>query len=167
MISSDSLSEELERLTNLEGIDWTGTLLGRSDRITSAVHVISRKSGTYGNLLIDIRKLEIALKPAKEEIMTQLARLRLHFSAGYVTAEEFKYLLKDYIADLAQYPKDLIEMACNEYRRHTENQFFPKFGQLIKLIQESWFKRKGKLARLKKLLEVSNAAEEARQEKAK
>ena len=156
-------------MTNLEGIDWTGTLLGRSDRITSAVPVISRKSGTYGNLLIDIRKLEIALKPAKEEeIMTQLARLRLHFSAGYVTTEEFKYLLKDYIADLAQYPKDLIETACNEYRRNTENQFFPKIGQLIKLIQDPWFKRKGKLIRLKKLLEVSNQAhEEEQREKAK
>ena len=143
--------------------------LGRSDRISSSVPVISRKSGTYGNLLIDIRKLELALKPAKEdEIMTQLARLRLHFSAGYVTAEEFKYLIKDYLADLADYPRDLIEMACNEYRRNTENQFFPKIGQLLKLIRDPWFKRKGKLSRLRKLLEVSNQAyEEDQKEKTK
>jgi hypothetical protein len=144
-----------------EGIDWTGIALGKSDRVSSSVPVISKKSKTYGNLLIDIRKLEIALKPAKEEeIMTLLARLRLHYNASYMSAEGFKSLLKDYITDLAQYPRDLIEMACIEYRKNTDNQFFPKIGQLIKLINEAWYKRKGKLTRLKKLLEVSNAAEE-------
>ena len=168
VISSDSLSAELEHLTNLEGIDWTGRLLGKSERISSAVPVIPRKSSSYGNLLIDIRKLEITLKPAKEdEIMTCLARLRLHYAAGYMTAAEFKYLLIDYATDLAAYPKDLIEAACNEYRRNTESQFFPKVGQLIKLINEPWFKRKGKLTRLRKLLEVSNAAWEEEQRKTK
>lgn len=153
---------------SLEGIDWTGMAIGKSDRISGAVPVIPKKSSTYGNLLIDIRKLEIAMRPAKEEeIMILLARLRLHYSAGYTTAEEFKHLLKEYISDLAGYPRDLIEMACTEYRRNTDNLFFPKIGQLIKIINEPWFKRKGRLTRLKKLLEVSNRAWEEEQRKAK
>lgn len=66
-------------------IDWSGTLLGISPDVSRAVPVISRKSKEYGMLIIALRQMEIALKPAKaEEILGLLARLKLHYKANYI-----------------------------------------------------------------------------------
>lgn len=69
-------------------------------------------------------------------------------------------MLKDYLIDLAEYPRDILETACVTYRKNTENLFFPKIGQLIKIMDQIWYLRKAKLAKLKKLLEVSNQIKE-------
>lgn len=148
-------------------IDWSGKLLGASFNIRRKVPAIPKKSKTYCLILIAIRQYEIALKPAKPaEILNLLARLKLHFASSYTTENEFQYMLTDYLADLAQYPKDLLELACVEFRKNPESQFFPKIGQLIKLIERHFYPRKLRLTKLKKLLEVSNQAmEEVNKEK--
>ncbi len=142
-------------------IDWSGKMLGISPNVSRTVPVIAKKSREYGMLLIAIRQIELALKPAKAgEILCLLARLKLHYTTNYVSSEEFKYLLRDYLTDLAEYPKDILESACINYRKNTDNQFFPKIGQLIKIMDQIWYPRKAKLTKLKKLLEVSNQSKE-------
>ncbi len=132
-------------------------MLGISRTVNRQVPIIQKKSKEYGMLIIALRQIEISLKPAKpEEILGLLARLKLHYTTNYISAEEFKYLLKDYLTDLAEYQKDIIEIACVSYRKSTDNLFFPKIGQLIKIMNEYWYPRKAKLTKLKKLLEVSN-----------
>lgn len=144
-----------------EEIDWSGKMLGVSPNVSRAVPVIPKKSREYGMLLISLRQVELSLKPARpEEILGLLARLKLHYTTNYRSAEEFKYLLKDYLTDLAEYPKDILEIACINYRKNTDNQFFPKIGQLIKIMDQAWYPRKAKLTKLKKLLEVSNQHKE-------
>jgi len=156
-ISSDSLPEELERLLSAPGVDWTGMMLGKSLNYNKKVPVIKKESKEYYMLLIAIRQLELSLKPASpSQILNALARLRLHFTSSYMSAEEFGCVLSDYIKDLETYPKDILEQACIKFRKTADSQFFPKIGQLIKLLNELWYPRKAKLNKLRRLLAVSN-----------
>ena len=167
-VLSDSLQPELESLLSTKGIDWTGMMLGMSTDVSMPVPLITRKSRMYGLILIAIRDLEMSLRPARpREIIELLGQLRLHYAIASMREEELAVLLKDYVKDLAPYPKDILEQACIEYRKKGANIFFPKIGLLIDYMDLYWYPRKGKLRRLKKLLEVSNKAEEELQRKLK
>lgn len=97
------------------------------------------------------------LMPAEPiEILQAIAKLRLHFPTSHLKDSELKALLSDYLQDMSSYPIDLIEKACVEYRRNHENLFFPKLGQLLKLMDDHWYKRLSKLKKLKILLKNAN-----------
>ena len=149
----------------MKGVDWSGKLLGQHPFIGSAVPIIKRKSREYALLIIAIREFEIALKPVNPKIIVRiLAQLRLHYAHSELSEEALMVLLDDYVQDLNQYPADLIEQACIDYRKSPdESRFFPVSGQLIKYIEPLWWRRKNILSKLKKLLEVTNKAEEEQQ----
>jgi hypothetical protein len=132
-------------------------MLGKSTLYSAPIPIINKDSKIYSLLLVGIRQLEISLKPANtREILTLLAKLRLHFASSVMSEEEVAILLEDYLTDLAPYPADIIEQACIEYRKDGKNLFFPKIGQLLTLMDKYWYPRKFKLKKLNKLLELSN-----------
>jgi len=94
-----------------------------------------------------------------EEILGLLARLRIHFPTHRMRENELEVLISDYLADMSSYPPDIIEKACAEYRRDSENMFFPKLGQLLKLMDKHWYKRLSQLKKLRILLKKSNGDE--------
>lgn len=103
--------------------------------------------------------IEHLLQPASTvQIMKRLARLRLHFPTSNMSEQELAMLLQDYIAGMAVYPVDIIEMASLEYLRSKESLYFPKLGQLISLMNKYWYQRKWDFERLKKLRAVSDQA---------
>ena len=101
------------------------------------------------------------LKPAKsKEIMSSLSRLNLHFPITYLEDDEVDVLMNDFLSDMSEYPIDIIEKACADYRKDPNNLYFPKIGRLLGIIKKYWYMRKWKLERLEKLLSVSNAKEQ-------
>jgi hypothetical protein len=127
--------------------------------------VIEKGSKQYDLLTLGIRQVELSLKPASpKEILTLLAKLRLHFVSNNMNQRELALMLEDYLTDLAPYPKDILEKACIEYRQNGANTFFPKIGQLISLMHKPWHARRFKLEKLQKLLELSNQKQETKHE---
>ena len=158
----DFLQPELKSLLDMKGVDWTGRLLGQHPFIGSSVPIIKRKTREYALLIIAIHDFESALRPTHPKTIVKiLAQLRLHYAHSELGEDALMVLLDDYVQDLKLYPADLIEQACIDYRKSPDDsRFFPVSGQLIKYIEPQWFARKTKLMKLKKLLEVSNQAEE-------
>lgn len=110
----------------------------------------------YRQLIEAIKTMEKSLEPATStQIVRSLAKLRLHFPTTQMSKAEEKLLMKDYLADMTQYPADIIEQACAEYRRDVESDYFPKVGKLLSRMNKHWFMRRWQLEKLKKLLSVS------------
>lgn len=152
----NSLPQEIEQLLNMKGIDWTGKLMGVSPTYLQAIPVVIKGSRTYQQLIEAIRMMEVMLQPASSmQIMQSLANLRLHFPLGYMTEAQLALLMRDYIANLAIYPIDIIEQACIDYKRAADSEYFPKLGKIIALINKYWYLRKWELEKSKKLLAKS------------
>lgn len=99
--------------------------------------------------------MEKLLEPASDDqIAALLAMLRLHFPLQ-LSDDEITKLMDNYLDDLNDYPIDIIEQACLDYRRSSGSLYFPKIGQLLELINKHWYARKFKLYKLKKLLNAS------------
>jgi hypothetical protein len=144
----------LERLLSLKTIDWYESM--KYGIFLQDISAVPKGSKEYLTIMTYIRQIEIALKPAKpRKILSALARLRLHYATSHMSEQELALMLEDYINDLAEYPKDILENACIEYRKDGRNLFFPKVGQLIALVKQPWQLRKEKLHKLKKLVEAS------------
>ncbi len=154
---NDSLPEELERLVNFSQVDWTGNLIGRTELAFRSIPVVENNSAVYAKITEWIDIFEKSLNSAEpQQILTALARLRLHCPTVTMSEYESELLIKDYIADLSNFPLDLIIQACNEYRYGCENKFFPSIAMLLELIRPHIYFRQLKLTRLKKLKEVSD-----------
>lgn len=157
MVLQDSLPEDLERLVNLSQVDWTGKLIGRSEFAFKPIPTVEIGSEIYLKIEKWIKILENSLISAKSrEIFMELARLRLHFSTVQMTSFESKLLIKDYVADLHDFPIDIISKACNDYRYNCESTFFPSIAKLLKLIKPHMQLRQVKLSRLKKIIGESD-----------
>jgi hypothetical protein len=138
-------------------VDWTGKSLGRSEHYSRGIPVIKKDSEFYKNILKSIKTVEALLLPANpRQILTSLAKLRLHYATAQMTEAENRLMIHDYINDLSTYPIDIIEQSCVDYRRDAQNQFYPKIGQLIKIANQYFCMRKWKIQKLKALIEVSN-----------
>lgn len=154
---NDSLPEELEQLVNLNQVDWSGKLIGRTELEFRPVPAVDRNSNLYAKISQWIDILENFLKPAdSRKILLELARLRLHFPTATMSDYESELLIKDYIADLSIFPLDIIIRACNEYRYSCESKFFPSIAKLLELIRLHIYSRQLKLSRLKKIKETSD-----------
>lgn len=150
------LPEELEQLINYPKIDWSGKLIDKYDHLFKPVPIIAKTSETYPLLIKAIETLEHLLAPAQpQQIIEILGKLWRHCLTKNRSEDEIILLIKDFIADLSCYPEDLIEQACNEYRRDGKNIFFPTIGMLLSLIDVHFHQRISKLTKLKKILEVS------------
>lgn len=138
-------------------MDWTGRALGKSERYSRGIPIIRKDSEFYKKVLKAISTLEQLLLPSEpKQILTSLAKLRLHYATAQMTEAENRLMIHDYINDLSIYPIDIIEQSCVDYRRDAQNQFYPKIGQLIKIANQYFYMRKWKLQKLKALIEVSN-----------
>lgn len=101
--------------------------------------------------------LESALRPAtKEQIAVCIKRLSLHCGMQAKAPEDVKYLFLDYCNDLKQYPAQLIESACEKYRKLPEgNSYMPSSGQLIALMQDKHTKMLFMKSRINKILGIT------------
>jgi hypothetical protein len=157
---NDSLPEDLERLVSLSQVDWTGKLIGRTEMAFWPVPVVENNSAVYAKITEWINILEKSLIAAEpQQILIALARLRLHCPTVTMSEYESELLIKDYIADLSEFPLDLIIQACNEYRYGCDNKFFPSIAKLLDLIKRHIYFRRLKLTKLKKLKEASDTQE--------
>lgn len=156
----DSLPQELERLVKLDQVDWSGKLIGRTEFEFRPVPAVDTKSNLYAQIVEWIDILENFLKPADpRKILQELARLRLHFPTATMSTYEAELLIKDYLADLSEFPLDVIIKACNDYRYSCESKFFPSIARLLESIRLHIYSRQLKLNKLKKIKEASDEQE--------
>lgn len=74
-----------------------------------------------------------------------LKRLSLHYHLPEMTETERESFWMDYQRDIGDVPDDLIEMACERWRKRKENRFFPRPCELLELCEERLKSRKRKL----------------------
>lgn len=99
--------------------------------------------------------MQESLLPAQlEEIFEEVSNLKLHFLGNKLSERESEVLVKDYIVDLNFFPFDLIKFICREYRL-SNNQYFPKVGQLYTMLVPLFSARISKANKLLALIEAS------------
>jgi hypothetical protein len=131
-------------------------MIGKTIKYNNPIPVIDKSSSIYFELQSSIKNIEnLLIEAHPKQILIEIAKLRLHYYSGKLSAKEEESLLDDYVNDLAKYPIDLIRIACVKYRQNANNLFFPKIGQLIELISDPWYDRKWQLTKMQKLLELS------------
>ena len=117
---------------------------------------LAKDAGDADKLLASI------MQPAsKDAIILTLKKLSLHCGMQTKAPEEVQYLLIDYCNDLSQYPRRLIEDACDSYRQLPEgNNFMPSSGKLISLMSNKYHKMKFLRTRIDKILGKHEAVPE-------
>jgi hypothetical protein len=154
---NDSLPEELGRLINLHGVDWSGRLINRCGFNFNPVPVIEKNSAIYFLILHWNKVLQKALLPTDpRKVFAEISRLKIHFPGIAMSERENEILIHDYITELSIFPADLIELVCREYRLDGENKYFPKLGHLRSMIIPHFYKRLSKSNRLLALIEASS-----------
>lgn len=144
-------------MINLEGVDWTGRLVGRCEFNFKPVPVVSQNSDLYQSILYWSKVMQESLLPAQpEEIFEEVSNLKLHFLGNKLSERESEVLVKDYIVDLSFFPFDLIKFICREYRL-SNNQYFPKVGQLYTMLVPLFSARISKANKLLALIEASES----------
>jgi hypothetical protein len=66
-----------------------------------------------------------------------LVRLASHYHRPDFGPAQVKYMVLDFIEDLADYTLAEIETAIREYRRDTENRFFPRTADILEICHEN------------------------------
>lgn len=72
----------------------------------------------------------------KAEILNQIEALAVHCRPPLMSMEQRDLWLRDWCADLAEYPADALHNACRKWR-HSGAIKFPTPGQLLPLIRDS------------------------------
>lgn len=109
-------------------------------------------------------QLNEALRPAtKNEFAIMIKKLTLHCGMQKKGEAEVKSLMQDYWEDFGDYPKLLIEDACQQWRIKPEtNAWMPKSSDFIKIMHEKRYYLTKLLNRTKILLreEIMNITED-------
>ncbi len=100
--------------------------------------------------------MQESLIPADpKEIFREISQLKLHLLGNKLSERESEVLVRDYVLDLSIFPLDLIKFICREYRL-SNNQFFPKVGQLYTMLVPRFSARVSKANKLLAIIEASN-----------
>jgi hypothetical protein len=95
--------------------------------------------------------LESGLRPTgKEALAIELGRLGLHCRPPDHSQSQLKILMEDYIEDLSEFPLDLIQDACKEWRRNEK--WWPKISELREIITKLHSERKNALFRANSII---------------
>lgn len=85
-----------------------------------------------------IKECEIVLAAAQPatglEIAVVLHRLSKHYPERKMSEDDLLDVSKDWLEDLDGLPLDIIEAAVSEWRRGEKCEFFPKSGQILRLV---------------------------------
>ena len=166
MITSQQvLPSRLVSLINDRDVDWDGNCeFDENGKVvgfkvpSQSNHLRMRPIPKNEELLKDVREadklLASVMKPAtRDEIGIMIKKLSLHCGMQAKAPEEVKFMFLDYCNDLAEYPKALINEACEKYRKLPEgNNFLPSSGKLISLMSEKYHKLKFMRQRINKIL---------------
>jgi hypothetical protein len=79
------------------------------------------------------RKLTMA---SKSEIIDQIEALAVHCRPPIMSIEQRDLWMRDWCADLADFPLDAIQTACRKWR-HSGSTKFPTAGQLVPIVRDS------------------------------
>ncbi len=126
---------------------------------TRPVPVVQRSSEKYRELLEAINHAMAMLIPASPtEAVFELKRLSVWCPMQNRDVRDFKIMLHDALNDLAEYPVDLLQKACSQYRNDSDhrNDFFPRPGRLKELVEHKLQERKTLLYKLERLLAIAN-----------
>lgn len=84
---------------------------------------------------------------SKSEIVDQIEALALHCRPPLMAVEQREMWMRDWCADLAEFPTDAIANACRKWR-HSGDAKFPTAGKLLPLVRESLPVEKGEPVRV-------------------
>lgn len=165
------LSLPFLNLLNDRYIDWDENCIFENGKVVG----FHRQTTTNSYTLRPIPKSEKALNDAKtallilegamqrassDQIAIIIKRLSLHCGMQAKAPGDVKYMFLDYCNDLKEYPAQLIETACEEYRKLPEgNSFMPSSGQLISLMNSKFKKMQFIKRRINKILGVEDKLE--------
>lgn len=99
-----------------------------------------------------------SLRPAKpEEIALEIEALALHYPAFNRTIEESRVANRHWLEDLSDWPLDLIQLACRDWRNSPER-YFPTPGQLKAGMSATLIARRALADRASALLNLMDRA---------
>lgn len=75
-------------------------------------------------------------------MMALFVRISAHFYRPDLTPSQAQALVEDMADDLGNYPLAEVETAVRRYRAEAENRFFPRSGQIIKIIEQARVERR-------------------------
>ena len=143
-------------MLTLQGVDWSGRLIGRCSYKFNPIPVIPKTCRIYPMILHWSKVLESSLYPSDpKEILMAITTLKAHFPGQSMSEKENEILIRDYLTDLSIFPADLIEQVCREYRLDGNNKYFPKVGQLYAKLVQYFSIRLAKSNKLHALIEAS------------
>ena len=110
------------------------------------------------NALEAAREYRNAIEPftrpcEPERLGVALKRLSLHYAIPQMTETERDSFWADYRADIGHIPGDLIEDACEQWRRDPARKFFPRPCELLEMVEATYKRRLDKHANLTEWLE--------------
>jgi hypothetical protein len=131
--------------------------------LKQAVEKLTSNQSVKQALKAECERLKWLLRPTtRQEIMTSLGKLILHYPQTNMGENQLRLLFEDYLDDLGPYPASEISVACKEYRLNPENRFFPSSGWLVLRVKDLTYPLRHKLATIEKIL---NAKPEAPKER--
>lgn len=169
LLTTISCSECTLSLLSNDHIDWSGKYVFDANGRLDYAATLAKKSGAIDCSLRPLPNISEAEKeslaetkqqleqiltpPTKLEFAAIISRLGFHCGMQDRHPETAKLIGEDYFNDFGHYPKVLIELACQKWRKKSEgNQWMPKSGDFINLMYSEHYYLKKLLSRLKKLL---------------
>jgi len=147
------LPERLILLLNNKNIDWDNNCnFNAAGKVSNfkqeaLTNSFSMRCVPKGELVTSEAKNALYVLEAIMQTSTRgefsiiFTRLSNHCGLQNKDPNMFKSMLRDYWQDLGQYPKSLIDKACDKYRRlPSGNNFMPKSGVLINLMDAEFHK---------------------------
>lgn len=150
----------LEGILETRGIDWYDGKYSSSEVVKDPVPVLCIASTAFAIACTEAEKIEgsIAGETPVDVMATLMVKLQGHFWQPAMSEALAREVAKDYARLLSHFPADVMREACDVWLLNQENKFFPKIGELKHTMENILFRRKWRLHRLKKLIEVAKNA---------
>lgn len=128
---------------------WPRRFSAEQDRETAKQHIKN---------LIDVREHYLSLLQPSEAtyILTKIEILESRYYQRDTNPTVQDEIDKEWIEDLSEYPSDLIELACNNWRRSNNNYAPRSAGVLMESVKSEYVRRLVMYRKAKTVLEITN-----------
>lgn len=150
----------LEGILETRGIDWYDGKYSSSEIVKDPVPVLCISSPSFALECDEAEKIEASIsgETPGEVMATLMVKLQGHYWQPAMSEALAREVAKDYARLLSHFPPDVMREACDVWLLNHENKFFPKVGELKQVMETILYRRKWRLQRLRKLIEVATSA---------
>lgn len=138
----------LEEILELDA-NWYGLSF-----VSKPAPVIIAKGGElFRAAEASLREMKSMLKPAeKAEFSAIFYKLQGHYWTAQMSDGLARQVSLDYARLLSEYPADILQKACDEWLMDDQKKFFPKPGEIDKILRRLMHQRKFRITKLERLV---------------